>query len=478
MIGKRNLGKAVVLGLLLSTGMYGAVWAADIPSSGLWDPEKPISTEIPAGDNLLVTTGGVGIGPNGTVNVIDGDLTVESGSNSIQSGYSENATVQILANNVTLNSGDNGILTTGTTLGSDNKYPSTVLVGSEDNEVQSLTINADGNGIDNQAGNIYIYGSDNSEINISTNGTSYQSKDKRAAIHNGYSKGEIIVNGGTINLSTTTGHGISTWNGTTTLNSNQIDITTVGKDDSNGIDVLGGTNTLNANQITITTEHGDGIKSSSGTTSLNSNNVTITAGGSYGIYNTSGTVSLNTKGNNTINVGSYDYGVHSTGSGQINIIASVNANPDGWDKESTLGESEYSNNILTDGYGISSSSSATINVMADHTNRIMGGSSGIFSRGNNSIINIRAGQDNSIGNAYFEGEIYDGETGIELSNRGSGNVVNVISERGKTDIYGNIGISSTGSGNNGQVFVDAGTDINIVSKDIGVEVSGENNSTV
>ena len=27
MKGKRNLGKAVVLGLLLSTGMYGAAWA-------------------------------------------------------------------------------------------------------------------------------------------------------------------------------------------------------------------------------------------------------------------------------------------------------------------------------------------------------------------------------------------------------------------------------------------------------------------
>ena len=480
MIGKRNLGKAVVLGLLLSTGMYGAVWAEDIEMGGkLWNEAwSPNYTEIEAGDNLLVTTGGVGIGPNGTVNVVDGDLTVTSGSNSIQSGYSENAKVEILANNVTLNSGKNGILTTGTNLGSDNKYTSTVLVGSEDRKIQSLTINADGNGIDNQAGNIYIYGSDNSEIDISTNGTSYQSKDKRAAIHNGYSKGEIIVNGGTINLSTTTGHGISTWNGTTTLNSSQINITTTGCDDSNGIDVMGGTTTLNSDTITITTEDGDGINSTgSATTSLNSNGVAITAGGSYGIYNTTGTVSLNTKGNNTINVGSNDYGVHSTGSGQINIIASANANPDGWDKESMLGESEYSNNILTDGYGISSSSSATINVMADHTNRIMGGSSGIISNGNNSIINVRAGQDNSIGNAYFEGKVYDGETGIELSSKGSGNVVNVISEKGQTDIYGNIGISSTGNGNNGQVFVYAGTNINIDSKDIGVEVSGENNST-
>ncbi|NJE34854.1 autotransporter outer membrane beta-barrel domain-containing protein [Megasphaera sp. SW808] len=479
MIGKRNLGKAVVLGLLLSTGVYGAAWAEDIEMGGkLWNEAwNPNYTEIEAGDNLVVTTGGVGIGPNGTVNVIDGDLTVESGSNSIQSGYSENATVQILANNVTLNSGDNGILTTGTTLGSDNKYPSTVLVGSEDNEVQSLTINADGNGIDNQAGNIYIYGSDNSEINISTNGTSYQSKDKRAAIHNGYSKGEIIVNGGTINLSTTTGHGISTWNGTTTLNSNQIDITTVGKDDSNGIDVMGGTTTLNSDTITITTEDGDGINSTgSATTSLNSNNVSITAGGSYGIYNTSGTVSLNTKGNNTINVDSH--GVYSARQdGQINIIASENANPDGWSDKSTLGESAYRNDILTVGTGIFSSGSATINVMADHTNRIMGSSSGIYSRGQKSIINIRAGQDNSIGNAYFEGEVYDGDIGIELSSKGSGNVVNVISEKGQTDIYGKIGISSTGSGNNGQVFVDAGTNINIDSKDIGVKVSGENNST-
>ncbi len=115
--------------------------------------------------------------------------------------------------------------------------------------------------------------------------------------------------------------------------------------------------------------------------------------------------------------------------------------------------------------------------MADHTNRIMGGSNGIVSSGDNGIVNIRAGQDNYIGNAYFEGEVYDGKIGIKLSNKGNGNVVNVISEKGQTDIYGNIGVSSTGSGNNGQVFVDAGTNINIVSKDIGVEVSGDNNST-
>ena len=183
MIGKRNLGKAVVLGLLLSTGMYSAVWAEDIEMGGkLWNEAwNPNYTEIEAGDNLLVTTNGVGIGPNGTVNVVDGNLTVTSGSNSIQSGYSENAKVEIFANNVNLTAGTNGIFTTEKNF--ENKYASTILIGSEDRKIQGLTIEAGGQGIDNKNGNVYIYGTDDSQFYIHSLNTSGKNSN-RAAINN------------------------------------------------------------------------------------------------------------------------------------------------------------------------------------------------------------------------------------------------------------------------------------------------------
>lgn len=108
----RNLEKAVVLSLILSTGVYGSAWAADIEMGGkLWGELWNGYTEIQAGDNLVVTTDGVGIGYNGTVDVIDGNLTISSGGNGIESGYVENAQVNIFANNVTITSEQNGIFT-------------------------------------------------------------------------------------------------------------------------------------------------------------------------------------------------------------------------------------------------------------------------------------------------------------------------------------------------------------------------------
>lgn len=161
MKGKKNLERAIILGLILSTGVYGTALAEDETSGGLW-PNADYTTEVP-GNNLIITTQSIGVGFNGTVNVKNGDLTINAGSNAVQSGYIQNAIVTILANEVVMNAGDNGIFTT-----TEEGYKSSVSIGSEDENITGLTITAGGQGIDNKNGNVYIYGDKNSTISISS----------------------------------------------------------------------------------------------------------------------------------------------------------------------------------------------------------------------------------------------------------------------------------------------------------------------
>ena len=429
MIGKRNLGKAVVLGLLLSTGMYGAAWAADIPSSGLWDPENPIFTEIPAGDNLIVTTDGIGIGPKGTVNVINGDLTVDSGSNSIQSGYSENATVQILANNVTLTSGDNGIFTT-----LESGYRSTVQLGEENGrKIQSLTINAEGQGIDNKNGDVYIYGTDDSVINISTTAESGIFKGYYSAVHN-ETDGTIEINGSNISL-------------------------------------------------TAENDSSDGINHIKGKTILNSNGVVINANG-HGVYSEGGLVSLNTKGSNSISaLGDMGSGVwagfrYGTGTGDgkgiINIIASA-AYDETVGTDSLDVKTGYDNTIYSRyNNGIISSDEGTINVIADRDNFITGQGSAVtidalWSNSPKSIINIVAGGSNIFGLATDD-EYGEYVLGGEVSLNGAiDSEINITSISGDTQIYnnGSSGISIS-SGEKNKVRVQSGANIYIENEGMGI----------
>lgn len=383
MKGKRNLGKAVVLGLLLSTGVYGAVWAEDIQKGNgeLWgETWNPNPTVIEAGDNLIVTTTGqnVGIGYNGTVNVRDGNLTVNSGYNAVESGYIPDAKVQIWANNVAFNADANGIFTA--TVGG---YKSTVTIGSEDRKIQGLTINAGGQGIDNKKGNVYIYGSNDSQIYIQSNGTSGDNRIQSAI--NNECNGEIVITGGNITVETPDEHTRYWGSGITNSWSD------------------GGTVTLNANNIGIKV-NAYGINNHTGETTLNSNHVSIDAQ-EHGIMNTSGTVSLNTKGSNSII--SQKHGIHTLASanigGTINIIASENYNAN-VGNNSLKAQEGYDNIIFGKVQGIHSEYDSTINVIADNNNIIAGGSAYSIYDENKSdnpdqedSINIIAGNNNYIG---------------------------------------------------------------------------------
>lgn len=442
-----NLEKAVVLSLILSTGVYGSAWAETERPGSLWQ-DGDYTTQ--KGNDLEITSDIVGIGPDGTINVVDGDLTVDTSSNSAANGIQSGDETQnknqvtILANNVTINAGANGIFTELTGASSSVTMGE---AGEDGRKIQNLTITSGGQGIDNKNGNVYIYGAENSEFNIHSLNTSGDGINQ-AAINNSCD-GEIIINGGSIKLTTEkVDRYYELWPG------------------------FGD----------ITTFTGDGITNGDGTTTLNFNNVRMNVTGS-GIRNTgSGTVSLNTKGSNTIfarytgNTPGIGYGVYSNGNdGTINVIASETYNPD--QGYSTLnGQTGYNNIIYGQRSGIASTTRyAEKNIIADNNNFIGGGFAVNSESKHNQYedtINIIAGNNNFIGRDMVDeyNNTYTTGTGIRLQE--VKNVkVNVESINGETTIDADgTGININGKGENIAVTVKAGTDIKINAGNNGISV--------
>ncbi len=359
---RRNLEKAVVLSLVLSTGVYGTAWAEDIQSGGLWtDANK----KIEAGDNLIVTTNSVGIGFNGTVNVIDGDLTVNAGGNGIESGYTETAQVKILANNITIKSSQNGIFTSKGEGGIFSTNRGYVVIGEKDGRrIDSLTIVADGQGIDNKKGKTEIYGSENSVIDIHSTG-----------------------NGG--------------------INPNQAAINNEGSGD-NGVVMLEG------GLIKLTADTGNGITNSSGTTSLTSKRVVINANVD-GIHNSSGQVILDTAGQNFVTAKSN--GINSTSSGTITISAAtgniISAEETGiLAKKGTVDVKSGINNTLKSGDGIKDTENE--NIIYGNNLAIKAGNEsklGNWDLSTSGVVNLTA--DN--GYNYISGAVYASVKGTNVS---------------------------------------------------------------
>ena len=359
MKGKKNLERAIILGLILSTGVYGSAWAEDEISGGLW-PNADYKTEVP-GNNLIITTQSIGVGYNGTVNVKNGDLTIDAGSNAVQSGYIQNAIVTILANEIVMNAGDNGIFTT-----TEEGYKSSVSIGSEDENITGLTITAGGQGIDNKNGNVYIYGDKNSTISISSTSESGD-MENQAAINNAVEDGIVTVNGGSINLEAVGGNGIT--NGEKSIEDSKL-----------GVD---------------------------SETTLNSNSVTINASVN-GVYNNKGSITLNTNGTNMINAD--ENAVYNHGSGTININATNTS-----DISTFANHEDYNNVLIGNVNGVQSDSTGTTNVIADNDNTIIGATNGILSDGAGTIT-VTAGNDNTIGQYTDENNVtHTSKTGIDVT---------------------------------------------------------------
>ena len=446
MMRRKNLERAVILGLLLSTGVYGTVFAKEM-NQKIQQPDIQIGL---TGEDLVIKTNESALAYGGVVDIKKdsdnngGNLIIEAsgdGSNGIEAGYTTDkmAELQIYASNVDINSGANGMFTNYGKGG-------TIILGSEDRNIQDLTINAGGQGIDNKKGNVYVYGADSSVFTIHSYNTS--GTDLNQAAINNSCDGEVILTGGSISLTT---EKVDRW--------------------WELFEGLGD----------IETFTGDGITNKNGTTTLNFNSVEMNVTGS-GICNTgSGTVSLNTNGSNTIfanskvgrtNVG---HGIYTTGNkGTINVIASATYNPEiGY---STLNEQTgYDNIIYGQKSGISSTNYGTKNVIADDNNYIGGGSAvNIESKHNTyeDTINIIAGNNNFIGGDAEDknGNSYTTGTGIRLQMVKNIDV-NIESIKGATTIDADgTGINVNGKGENVAVTVKAGTDITINAGNSGISV--------
>lgn len=77
----KNLERAIVLGLMLSTGIYGTAFAETM-DKGLWD--NNVNKVVTDGDLTIDAGSKTGIGFNGTVNVENGDLTITTTYNGIE----------------------------------------------------------------------------------------------------------------------------------------------------------------------------------------------------------------------------------------------------------------------------------------------------------------------------------------------------------------------------------------------------------
>ncbi len=422
----RNLEKAVVLSLILSTGVYGSAWAENTGS--LWDGENGVNKTVESGD-LFIDAGELdGAGPHGIIDVKNGNLTIDTNKNGIYAGYEKNVQMNIYADNITINSGKNGIFTATENFGS-----GTVTIGSEKRKIDSLTITSGGQGIDNKSGNVYIYGADDSVIDISTTAQSGIFFGYYSAVHNEKIGGEIKINGDRISLSAS--------------------------NNSDGINSIHGTTTLNSNSVTINTSR-------------------------HGIYTEEESiVSLNTKGSNSIFALDDGSGVYALGQGTINIIASENYDAK-IGNDSLKVQDGYDNNIYSGYYhGIINVDNGITNVIADNNNNIAGKSSAVSIYGEysndpeNSIINIVAGGNNIFGLATDEYGTYVHGGNVRIKNADNSEI-NITSITGDTQIYGwsGSGISIAG-GENNKVKVQSGDDIYIEMEGNGV-TNGSINSTI
>ena len=301
---KRNhLKKAILLGLIAAS-IHAPVWAEDF--SELWNPNDH-QDEIVGEDLTITNTAGGGIGyTSGTVTVKPddagngGDLSVTASSNGIDS-QDATAPIKILANNVTITStGTNGIFTgvggdkNGVVIGSS---PTEENPNAEDRPVNSLTINAHGQGIDNKHGNVAIYGSTDSTITICSEGYNGEESEDQSAINAGRNKNNTItdstttIEGGTITLSSNGGSGTLTRtedSSTTIIAHDSISISSnhlhpENSDPDSGIYVYktienAGINNM-AGATTVTTGTGLSITSSQSSILAQSGTVDVTSNG-------------------------------------------------------------------------------------------------------------------------------------------------------------------------------------------------------
>lgn len=289
----KNLERAIVLGLMLSTGIYGTAFAETM-DKGLWD--NNVNKVVTDGDLTIDAGSKTGIGFNGTVNVEDGDLTITTTYNGIEAGYVQDATVNISANNVIINSGENGLFS------GIEGFSGTINIGSIDRKVSDLHINASGQGIDNKSGHVNIYGSKDSTISIKTDSTE-GIMSNQDGIYN--ADGQVNIEGGNIIISADYGYGINN------------------KSDKVKIDATGSVNIVSDDIVKkLGFINNAGINNTQGTTEITAQQGVSIDSSNNGIYATKGAVTLN---GGTINkIDAVNTGIYASGADTVVTLSAEN----------------------------------------------------------------------------------------------------------------------------------------------------------
>ena len=451
----KNLERAVILGLLLSTGVYGTVFAEQLKDG----PESNVNWTDVDGDGDIKSVVEAGDGGSGNIFIsgnvdISGKLTIintqkdETGGKGINA---YNGPVNITATEIEIQTYDDGIFTTGPATDGP-KADNTDINVKEFNSLKIISTNGfgvinNGNSYGNggwfgnpntatNKGDIYITGNENSIINIQGGYKNNNTLDAKAAVKNGY-KGKIIqdnstdyktvVSGGSINLN---GVGYGTWaeTGTVEVNGSYNTIKAVlddrFKEEYNlnayknfGIGVYNqkASSTTNINATELNIIHGDkeAVYASGGNVTITGKNnyfdvsynekivredlkETVQNVDRYAIHTTSGNVKSHaTAGDNVIE--SIAAGIYGAGKGTVTLTADNGKNII-YAGNMIEGLDDYGNTILYgDNYGIKSEN-GNVTTLEAGVNNIKGA---IYANGNGSTVYSR-----EVGNVTANNHVY------------------------------------------------------------------------
>ena len=300
----KNLERAIVLGLMLSTSICGTAFAKDVVlDNNLVDKSVSLPANFEVGDNLIIGkedkhVDGDGLGYSGNIDIRKGNLEIYASSNGIASGYGDGIDkLNISANNISINSDANGIYTV---LNEGARLGGIVTITSDGN----LNITSKGQGIDNKRGSVKLYGN-----NVTIHSTNEQAtyEELKSGINNSSGRKDDIVEivGETVNITSDVGNGIITGN-----QKYKNDVTTENVQTK-----------IKSKSTTINVTN-DGIQNADGITSINSDTIQIISGygtnkkftgtdadeianlnNKSGINATKGTVELISTSGNTVSAG-------------------------------------------------------------------------------------------------------------------------------------------------------------------------------
>ena len=454
---RKNLERAIVLGLLLSTSVYGSAWAEDVGNiTGDYNKEFPTSVIVKGDGNSAIEINNKEVNIT-TTNDQDGTITLESGKYGIRlegesyvtlTAAKDNEIIVTLDNkedadginavsgatgtiNLTAN-GSNIITTTGVSTDGiyTDKGNDTLISLSAANNDNNNQITAGNNGIDHRGNNTVTLTAKGG--NIITAGTAYDEKDPQG-------DGVRMQGGGTVTLDATYNKIIATDTGL------YLDDEST---ENAVISVIANGVTEEENNL-IYGNYIESIYGSAIQSDAEGKNSNCQAG------------NIEVEASKNIVIGKVN-AVYNSGSGIITISAK---NPLASEGISTLADYIKYDNILTAGEnGVKSDGTGATNVIADNNNIIAGTENGILSDGAGTIT-VTAGNNNTIGQYTDEsGKVITSENGIYVTK----GTVNVTAENGNNNIYAN----------NSGIYLFDDTEINVTAENGNININNESGSGV